>query len=371
MPTTRASGVPLGVGFVGCGFATHNRHLPGLRRVSGLRVAALADVDSAMLARVADGAGVARRYSSAAGLVADPEVDVVAVCVPAAHHVEVALTALDAGKHVLVEKPLALTLDDADRLIAAAELSPAKAIVGFNLRWHRLVRQAAELVRGGAIGSVEAIRTVFNDAILDRSDLPAWRVRREQGGGALLDKAVHHVDLWRLLLDDEVEELFAFGRSKLADDQTVAIAARTHGGVICEALVSDRTATNNELTLFGQSGAIHLDLYRSDGLRLVGSHELPGALGSRVRQLRDSVGQMAANIGEIRRGGVFDATYGAEWRAFAEAIRLDVQPQPTLDDGRRALEISLAAAESISTGKPVRIAASPAGGGGTPPVAAT
>jgi myo-inositol 2-dehydrogenase/D-chiro-inositol 1-dehydrogenase len=359
LSSSSASAVaPLGVGFVGCGFVTESRHLPGLRRVPELRVAALADVQPSTLAAVGDSVGVSRRYASTEELVADSEVDVVAVCVPAAHHVEVALAALEAGKHVLVEKPLALTLEDADRLLARARQSAQKTTIGFNLRWHRLVIEALSLVRQGAIGSVEAIRTVYSDPILDRADLPAWRVRREQGGGALLEKAIHHVDLWRFLLEDEVEEVFAVGRSGVSDDRTVGFTARTRGGVVGEALVSDRTATTNELVLYGESGAIFLDLYRSDGLRLVGAHDLPGAPKTRLRQVVHSVEQIAANVGEVRRGGVFDATYEAEWRAFADAIRVDRPASPSLDDGRRALAIVLAATESASTGQPVRPAPS-------------
>ncbi len=352
---------PLGVGFVGCGFATSSRHLPGLRRLPELRVAALADVDPSSLAGVGERFGVARRYSRARDLIEDSEVDVVAVCVPAADHVEIALAAIEAGKHVLVEKPLALSLEDADRLVARAERSATKATVGFNLRWHRLVQQALTIVRAGAIGRVQAITSVFSDPILDRAGLPPWRVRRALGGGALFEKAVHHFDLWRFLLGDEIEELVAFGRSGDADDETVAVVARTGSGIVAEALVSDRTATANEIVLRGENGAVHVDLYRSDGIRLVGAHDFPGAPRTRLRHVLRSVQQVAASLGEVRRGGVFDATYEAEWRAFAESIRTDRDPRPTLGDGRRALEIVLAAADSVASGRPVRIAGDPVG----------
>ncbi len=349
----------LRVGIVGCGFATRTRHLPGLRRVPHARTVALADSDPSVLAEVAEAWGIARRYTSARELARDPEVDAVAVCVPASAHVEVALEAVEAGKHVLVEKPLALSLDDADRLVERTGRSAVKAMVGFNLRWHRLVREAVPLVRSGAIGPIEAVRTVYSDPVLERPGLPHWRGRRAAGGGGLLEKAVHHFDLWRFLLGDEVEEVFAFGRRDRGEDQTVAVVARTRGGVVAEALVSDGTATSNEVALYGERGALHLDLYRSDGLRLVGRHDLPGAPRTRLRQLLGAARQVGANLGEIRRGGAFDATYEAEWTAFAEAIRLDRDPQPSLDDGRRSLQIVLAAAHSVSTGEPVRVADAP------------
>ncbi|MGZ8707991.1 MAG: Gfo/Idh/MocA family protein [Gaiellaceae bacterium] len=346
----------LRVGIVGCGFATRSRHLPALQRMSQVRVVALADLDATVVSEVGKDAGIERLYGSASELVEDPDVEAIAVCVPASAHVDVAIAAIDAGKHVLVEKPLALSLDEADRLLERTASSSVKVTVGFNLRSHRLVRQALALVRGGAIGAVEAIRTAYSDPILERADLPPWRSRRAAGGGALFEKAVHHFDLWRLLLGDEVEEVFAFGHSDLGDDQTVAVVARTRAGTVAEALVSDRTATTNELTLYGQKGALHVNLYQSDGIRLAGPHDLPGAPRTRVRQMIAAARQIGGNLGEIRQGGVFDATYRSEWEAFAAAIRSDEEPDPSVEDGRRALEIVLASGRSLSTGESIRLA---------------
>jgi predicted dehydrogenase len=346
---------PLGVGFVGCGFATARRHLPAIARVREVRAVAVADLDRGRVAEVAARHGIAGRYATVRELVADREVDVVAVCVPAGAHVEVALAAIEAGKHVLVEKPLAASLDEAEQLVERASRGDVSGTVGFNLRHHRLVRTASALVRAGAIGALEAVRTAFSDPILDTPDLPAWRARREAGGGALFEKAIHHVDLWRFLLDDDVDEVAAFGRSGRGDDQTVAIVARTRRGLLAEAFVSDATATGNEVALYGTGGALFLDLYRSDGIRLVGAGDLPGAVRTRIRQLLSATGQKAANIREIARGGAFAASYEEQWRAFAEAIRRGRRPAPGLEDGLRALEVVVAAARSMEVGAAVGV----------------
>ena len=359
----------LRVGLVGCGFATQARHLPGLRRAAHAHAIALADIDPTTLAEVARQWGIVRCYSNAHQLIEDPEVDAVAVCVPAGLHAEVAVVALEAGKHVLVEKPLALSLGDADRMLEAGQRSAARAMVGFNLRWHRLILEAVLLIRGGAIGRVEAVRTLYSDPKLERNDLPAWRTRRLAGGGALFEKAVHHVDLWRFLLGDEIDEVFAFGRHDRGDDQTVAVVALTQGGVVAQALVSDYSATRNTVTVYGERGAIRLDLYRSDGLHLSSVHAVPGAPRTRLRTILETVKQVVAHAGEIRHGGAFDATYEAEWTAFAKAIRQGEEPQPSLEDGRRALQVVLAAAHSVTTGAPVRVADAPPDP--TPPDAGT
>jgi predicted dehydrogenase len=351
---------PLRIGIVGCGYATRTRHLPAIGRISEVEVVALADVDRAALAEVAARWGVPRRYEDPAGLVGDADVEAVAVCVPAADHVEVALAALEAGRHVLVEKPLALSLHEADRLIERAGATSAKVLVGFNLRWHRLVRQARAVLRGGQLGRVHAVRAVFSDPIFSRSDLPAWRRERLLGGGSLLDKGVHHFDLVRFLLEDEVEQVAAWSSAGRGDDETVAVGGKTSGGALLATLIMDSATVSNELTLYGDSGTIHLDLYRADGFELRSLDDVPGAPRTRLRRIASSLEQVAGNVREVARGGVFDSAYDAEWRHFARAVRLGLEPECTLDDGRRALQIALAVAESAALGRPVDVADAPA-----------
>ena len=351
---------PVRIGFVGCGFAAEHRHLPTLARLPGLRVEAVADLDEAAATRIAEQFGIERRYASARELAEDPAVEAVAVCVPTGAHVEVALAAIDAGKHVFVEKPLALSLDEADALLERHRASSVEAVVGFNLRSHRVVRAARELVRSGAIGSVGSITSAFDDARFSMPDLPAWRMRRELGGGALIDKAIHHLDLWRFLLGEEIEEVFAFSRGGRGDDETVVLIARMHGGALASLQASDDTVTRNELAVNGNRGSILLDCYRSDGIEHVGMADLPGAPRTRLRRGLSSLRQVGSNLGEIRRGGAFDASYDAQWRAFARCVRGEEPPVCSLADGRHALRAALAAAHSASVGQPVRLADAPA-----------
>ena len=197
---------PLRLGIVGCGWVALDRHLPALAHVREVTVVALADVDPDALARTAALAPAARRFSSAEALADDPTVEAVAVTVPPAAHVEVALAALARGKHVLVEKPLAPSLEEADVLVAAAEASPCKVVVGFNFRRHRFVQRTRAMIAAGELGDVTCIRSVFtNDVPLD--DAARWRGSRALGGGGILDRAVHEIDLWRYLLADDVAEV--------------------------------------------------------------------------------------------------------------------------------------------------------------------
>jgi Oxidoreductase family, NAD-binding Rossmann fold len=103
----RSNNGPLRLGVIGCGWVTEARHLPALQRLRGAEIVALSDVDPGRLSKLADLFRIKRRYPLYEQLLADEAVAAVAVCVPAQFHVEVASAALDAGKHVFIEKPLA------------------------------------------------------------------------------------------------------------------------------------------------------------------------------------------------------------------------------------------------------------------------
>lgn len=344
---------PLKVGLIGCGQAAAVSHLPALRHVPEVEVVALADVEPERLQRVADQFDVARRYTSSAALLEDPAIEAVGVCVPAQHHVEVGLAVLDAGKHLFLEKPIAVNLAGADRLIERAARGSRKVLLGFNLRWHRLAQQARELLRQDALGPLTLLRaglTSYHD------EIPAWRTRRASGGGVFFEQAVHHFDLWRFLLRSEVEEVFAVSRSGEWEDETAALTARMSNGVLVSAVFAVHTTSRNEVEVFGHAGSLSFSFYRFDSLvRSAGTDPTDGA-GARLRELVRIAREAPQGFLRLRRGGDFIASYQAEWRHFFAAIRRDVPIACTLDDGRRALQVVLAAARSASSGRPVAVA---------------
>jgi predicted dehydrogenase len=347
---------PLRLGVVGCGSVARRRHLPALHSLAELEVVALADTDEARCERLADDFGIASRCRSVGELLESSEVDAVAVLTPAVAHATVALTALQAGKSVFVEKPLALSLVDCDALVEAADQSSsATVMVGFNLRWHSLVLRARQMLQDGAIGRVTAVVTSFTDPHLTRLERPEWRARRDLGGGTVMEKLVHHFDLWRFLLRDEVDDVLAFARSGRTDDEVTTVSARMREGALAQALASDLTSATNVVTLYGEEGVLRIDLLRFDGLEHSALHDFPGAPRQRARRLLGAASELASSLGEVRRGGLFAATYANEWRQFSLAHREGRQPGATFEDGRRALQVALAAAQSATLGRAVSV----------------
>jgi predicted dehydrogenase len=328
----------LGVGIIGCGRATAELHLPALRRLPGVRVAALCDADASRLDQVGSRCPGAARYAQARDLVADPSVAVVLVAVPAAGHHDAFVAAMEAGRHVYVEKPLTLELEQADRMVAVAAAARSRAVVGFNLRSHRLVRAARAQVHAGVLGRVVALRTILVGGLWERQ---AWQYRRAQGGGALYELGSHHFDLWRFLLDSEVAEVRAQSLSDGADDATVAVSGRLDSGALVASVLVLRGTATHEVEIVGERAALRFSLYRAD------SFEIRPA--GRVAQLGGWLRQLPAAASAARRGGDYLDSYRVHWQRFLEHLRGGEAPA-TIEDGRRSLQIARAALDAADRG---------------------
>jgi myo-inositol 2-dehydrogenase/D-chiro-inositol 1-dehydrogenase len=346
------------VGFIGCGRATASLHLPALRHVAGAEVLALADISRGVVEDVARRFGVATFTTDPRVLIEDPRLDAIAVCVPPSLHADLGVAVLSAGKHLFLEKPLALTLDDCDRLVNAAGAAPSRtAMVGFNLRHHRRVRRARALVLSGGLGRIDAIRTVWTSAIRMRGELPAWRDSRASGGGVLFEIGVHHFDLWRSLLGLEVDEIHAFSYPGGSLDEVAAVSARLSGGVLASSLFSERTADQNEIEIQGSTARLRFSIYRFDPFEVVASSGSAGGVDRRaeiVAFLRDLPGALRIQ----RQGGDFLRSYRNQWEHFVDAVRRGGAVESPLSDGREAVRLALAAIESAGAGRPVVLARS-------------
>jgi myo-inositol 2-dehydrogenase / D-chiro-inositol 1-dehydrogenase len=344
------------LGIIGCGKVSWERHHPALRRLPQFRVDAVCDTDSSRAGRIATLFGASRTFTDYRELVQQDNIDAVAVLTHTGAHAETGVAVLDAGKHLFMEKPLALTIEDADRLVAAETGSRRVAQVCFNLRWHRLIRQAKAIIKIGTLGRVKAIRSVYTH---DRTgaDAPAWHRKTALGGGVGFNEGVHHYDLWRYLLGVEVEQVHALSAaSEIYEDETSVVSAVLGGGVLASGVMSFLTGPNSEVEVFGEKGRLLISLYRFDGLQWYSSRTYPGAHADRLKRGLRAIAAMPGLFSDMRDGGGFQATFAACWKGFGDSIRTGRAPECTMEDGRRALAIALAAAASVSTGQPVKVA---------------
>lgn len=347
------------VGVIGCGHAAMRGHLPALRLVSDAEVIAVADVDPDQLQRAANQFNVPRRYTGPSDLLEDPDVEAVAVCVPTRLHLQVASAVLDAGRHLFLEKPLALSLDECDRLIDRAERSLSLTMMGFNMRWHRLARKARDMVRRGKLGPVRIVRSVMAAHWHGNSPLLEWRKRRDWGGGVLVDRGIHDFDMWRFLLDAEVEEICALTRSEVVDDEVAAVVARMTNGVLVSSSLVERVSSTYTCEILGLRGRLRASFFRFDGMRFISAARRPGDPQVRLASVASTLKELPRAL--LRPGGMndYDASFVSQWQHFIDCVRTGAGPECTLDDGRRALAVVLAAARSASLGRTVRIADAP------------
>jgi len=340
--------------FVGCGAVTEEEHLPALVGLPGIGTVAVVDPNPQRLQHVADRFRIPERYKDVESLLTNAQIDAVAVCVPATIHCEVVLPLLAAGKHVFVEKPPGLSLDDVDRMIEAARHGAGKVLVGYHMRWHRLVRQARGVLTSGVLGPLESIRLVWYGP-RDDLNLPLWRERRDLGGGALVETAVDHFDLLRYLLGTEVEEIFAMSRPGRREDEIAVVSGVLANGALASAVFSERTTGDIEIEVCGSDGRLRVSCERVEGLALYPNGTSPGSLRARLHRVPEILRALPRGLGHLLRGGDFKASYRNQWCHFRDAITNDEPVECTLADGRAALQIALAAAESATFRRPVRL----------------
>lgn len=335
---------PLRLGFVGCGSVVERFHLPALRRVGGIEVVSLADLDPGRCRALAGRSGMPLCHSDAFSLIRT-DVDAVAVCVPPHDHARIGLEVLRAGKHLFLEKPIALSLEDADALVEESERRDAVAMTGFNLRAHRLAREACRQVSSGRLGRVRWARAVFTQPRRS-SGGGHWRGEPGRGGDPLLDLGVHHFDLLRFVLQAEVEEVLA----EIAPDGSRAnVTASMSGGAHAELRLgaADDADGVNRLELEGDRGRLAISFYKTLGVE-------HGALG-----FRRGAALGPGLVADRWNGGAYPASYRRQWREFAKAIATGSGGYATLGDGRSALAAALAAADSARAGRTVRVGPTP------------
>jgi predicted dehydrogenase len=204
-----ATATPVRVGIVGAGAIAQVAHLPLLARMRGVELAMLCDEDSSRARVIADRFGVTQTCSSADEVWANDELDAVILCTPSHLHAEQASSALQAGKYVLCEKPLATNAADARKVLATPG-AESRLVVAMNQRYRSDAAILKPFVTSGELGRVYYLRTGWLNRRVGRNRR-AWRQRRSlAGGGALMDLGYQLLDLTLWLLDyPEPERLVA------------------------------------------------------------------------------------------------------------------------------------------------------------------
>lgn len=222
-----AESADIGIGIIGLG-EIGQVHLAGYQRARGARVVAVTDVNPGRRSNTAAAAGVSERETLAA-LLADERVQAVSICVPHNLHLPVALAAIAAGKHVLLEKPMALDVAECDQIIAAAEQADVTVGVSHNQLFYPPHMRACELVENGAIGRPLMLRM----RLAIGGKFPGWRSDpAATGGGLLFDAGVHRFYVARELFGEVDEYQCMTDLSATRGEELAVVLMRFRSGAL-------------------------------------------------------------------------------------------------------------------------------------------
>jgi predicted dehydrogenase len=252
---------------VGCGAVTRLVRVPIYPRLAAVaRVVAVCDVDAARADEVAAQFAPAAPavYTHLEDVLADPAVAAVDICTPHALHAEQAVAALRAGKHVLVEKPIATILDDGVRMVETARAAGVALAVNEQIRFGAGLNQARALLEAGALGDLVAVRAHRLFLLPEPYATSGWRNdARQAGAGILIDQGPHYVHLLRHLASGVAGEI-THAQALAADARaaTALVHVRYASGLLGELLLSWRVPTPSTAATgyaFGTLGDLEID----------------------------------------------------------------------------------------------------------------
>lgn len=191
------------VAIIGCGGIANGKHMPSLSKLSNVQMIAFCDVveERAEAAAAKFGAEGARVFTDYNEVLKDASIDIVHVCTPNDSHAGISIAALEAGKHVMSEKPMAKTAEDARRMMETAKRTGKKLTVGYNNRYRPDSLHLKEICKSGELGEIYFAKA----HAIRRRAVPTWGVfldEEKQGGGPLIDIGTHALDLTLWMMDN-------------------------------------------------------------------------------------------------------------------------------------------------------------------------
>jgi predicted dehydrogenase len=382
--TSAPAGPPLGVAMIGYAFMgkAHSnawRNVASYFDVPAFEQKVLVGRDAGQVAAAAEKYGWAESATDWRSVLDRDDIDIVDICAPGWMHAEIAIAALEAGKHVLVEKPLANTLAEAEAMTEAAQAARERGVqsmIGFNYRRVPALALAKELIAEGRLGTVRHVRAAYLQDWLVDSDSPmTWRLNKETAGsGALGDIASHAIDQVLFLLGGTVTEVSgrlhtfvtsrpgAHGPEEVTVDDAAWATLTLDTGTIASVEVS-RMATGQKnslkLEIYGDKGSLLFDLEAINELGFLDATVPVREQGFR-RILVNEPGHpyMAAWWPQGHVIG-WEHTFTHEIRDFLAAVNGGTPPSPSFEEGLAVQRVLAAVEESANAKSSIIQLASP------------
>ena len=353
-PAPRRSDVrfrPVRIGIIGTGGISRSAHLPAYSDLDTAEIAAICDVSSENLQVAGEKFNVApeNRYSDYRDLLARDDIDAIDICTPNQVRLEPLLAACEAGKHVLVQKPMARSIEEANQMIAAAKTAGVKMGVIYMGRFSPGAALVERLMQSGAIGKVTALREKTGHSGGLRLPETSWRRSFDNVAGSFSLLCAHTADRFRMLAGPG-KSICAIGKTLVVpmtgDDNFSATLEFASGNLGTMESCYHMIPSDNILEAYGDRGTIHTSsnsrTYRVqslDGDSFAWGDHLNGL----VPEMRDD-GWWYFDIEQVRAAKLREfPNYFAHW---VDCVQNDRQPVSTGEEGRASLEIVLAGYQS-------------------------
>ncbi len=327
----------VGVGRAGMVHATNFRE-----NVPGASLVAVVDADLELARERAKDLGVDPFSPDLCQALDRAEIDAICITTPTFTHAEIAVTAAEAGKHIFCEKPMALTLEEAEEMIQATRKAGVILQMGFMRRFDPVFTAAKKRIEGGEIGSPMLVRSLTRGPGLP----PRWACDPRTSNGMLAEVNSHDFDTIRWLAEGEFERIYAEANTLKCFDLKEEFPNFYDNAIVSLHLKNGTLGVIEGSCPVGYGYDARAEVLGSEGVILIGQLQ-----DTAVVSCTKSTGLVASNFPGWRER--FRQAYIAEDRHFVDCIIKEQEPAVTGEDGKRALEGVLAANRSIETGRPV------------------
>lgn len=329
---------------VGCGFIA-KKHATAINAINGAKLVAVCDkVPNTMEYYVKEYGAVP--YIDLENMLEKELIDIVCICTPSGFHAAIAIQVSNAKKHIILEKPIAMSLEDTDRIIEASERNNVKLAVVHPNRYRPVVRELRKILDLNLLGKISHANATVNwNRNQEYYDQAPWRGTKEHDGGVLMNQAIHNIDLL-LWFMGKPEQVFSMETTRLrnieAEDVSVGVI-KFESGALGSVEASTTVFPKNyeeSITIFGEKGTIKI----GGANALYFQHlVIDGKTEEELECLKESIKKDPWG------------TPGHQWiiEDMVQAIKEDRNPAVTGKDGRRALELVLSFYESAVKNQPI------------------
>ena len=343
------------VGILGAGFVS-NIHLESYHRfVPNAEVIAVYARNIGKAKAFAEKHNIPNWYDDLDQVINESGCEVIDICLPNFLHAKATLKAAAAGKHIIIEKPIAVTLEEADAMIAACKKAKVKLMYAEELCFAPKYERVRQMVKEGAIGTIYMLKQAEKHSG-PHSD---WFYDVDRaGGGVLMDMGCHAIAWFRWMLNNSkavsvyasMATVFHKGRTKAEDNSVVIIEFENGVTAVAENSWAKHGGMDDRCEVYGTGGVVYADLFMGNSAVAYSRH----GYGYAMEKADTTIGWSFTVFEEV-----FNQGYPHELKHFIDCVQQDKQPCVTGEDGRAVLEIIYAAYASAAQGKKVMLPFTP------------